>query len=236
MEELISKLIELQKVDNRLAELNAALSNIPEYLKKAKDFAESTESKYSELKENLEKVRAEKEELEKGYAERKQLLEKAQGKLSTVKNNKEYEAVLKELDLLKKQISDDEERLVILTEEFEKLSNEYSKADEEIKSANDSYKEKVEQKESDDSNMQKEEDELKVKRDEIASGIKKSVLSKYERVRKARHNLAIVRVFNEVCSGCNMKIPPQLYVEVKKNNDLYQCPNCQRYLYYRDED
>ena len=63
--------------------------------------------------------------------------------------------------------------------------------------------------------------------------IKKSILSKYEVLRSARNNLAIVQVEDEICKGCYMKIPPQLYVEVKKDRDIKQCPNCQRFLHYK---
>jgi predicted nucleic acid-binding Zn-ribbon protein len=236
MQEIIRQLIEIQSYDNRIAELEKFLSNVPEYLVAAENKKNEIELKYSDLSQNLEKTKEEKLELEAAYEERKAFLEKAQKKLSTVKNNKEYEAVLKELDQLKKNINDDEMKLVTLTENFEKLTQEYSGAEEEINKYVNDYEEKSKQKIEDDSKMQKEYDELKIKRADLASKIKKSIFSKYEKIRNARSNLAIVRVTDEVCSGCYMKIPPQLYVDVKKNNDLLQCPNCQRFLYYKEEE
>lgn len=236
MQEVISQLIDIQKVDNRIADLESALSNVPDYLSMAEEKKQQVELKYSDLSTNLNTTKSEKLELETAYEERKAFLTKAQDKLSTVKNNKEYEAVLKELDQLKKNIGEDELRLVELTESLDALEAEYGDANTEISSAADDFDDKSKKKVEDDAAMQKEFEDLIEERKELAATIKKSVLSKYERVRTARSNLAIVRVADEVCSGCYMKIPPQLYVNVKKLNDLHQCPNCQRFLYYKDED
>lgn len=236
MQEVISQLIEIQIVDNRLAELKSSLLNVPDYLVKAEDKEKEIELKYAELSTSLESTKTEKLELEAAYEERKNFLTKAQAKLSTVKNNKEYEAVLKELDQLKKNINDDELKLVTLSDTFDSLTDEYSTANNEIDSTKTDLLEKSKKKTEDDTAMQKEFEILKTTREELSAAIKKSVLSKYERVRAARSNLAIVRVANEVCSGCYMKIPPQLYVDVKKIDKLYQCPNCQRFLYFKEED
>jgi predicted nucleic acid-binding Zn-ribbon protein len=45
--------------------------------------------------------------------------------------------------------------------------------------------------------------------------------------------IAVTEVKGEVCQGCNMNIPPQLYVEIKSNEEIIQCPQCHRILYYK---
>jgi predicted nucleic acid-binding Zn-ribbon protein len=45
--------------------------------------------------------------------------------------------------------------------------------------------------------------------------------------------IAVTEVKEEVCQGCNMNIPPQLYVEIKSNEEIIQCPQCRRILYYK---
>lgn len=83
-----------------------------------------------------------------------------------------------------------------------------------------------------DKEMHDELAKLMQQRENYASKIKKSTYMKYERVRAHRHNIGIASVKDEVCNGCYMHIPPQLYVEVKKDLDVHTCPHCQRILYY----
>jgi len=235
LEELV-ELIELQKIDNRIAELETALANIPTYLKESMELFDTLEKKYLEAKADYEANLQEKEQVEKSYNENKSLLDKAQKKLSTVKNSKEYEAVLKELDILKKNVNNEEYKLLELNDKIE----EYEKNIEELTSKYEEAKKKLEEnkarRDEENKELVSELNDLKAKREEQVKKIKKSILSKYERIRKARNNLAIVRIIDETCTGCYMKVPPQLFVEVKKNTHIQQCPNCQRFLYYKDEE
>ncbi|BAI80944.1 conserved hypothetical protein [Deferribacter desulfuricans SSM1] len=230
------ELIHLQKIDNRIAEIETALANVPTYLKESMEHFETLEKKYNEAKAEYEANVAEKETVEKSYNENKALLDKAQKKLSTVKNSKEYEAVLKELDILKKNVNDEELKLLDLNEKIEN----YEKNIEEMTSKYNEAKQKLEEdkKRRDEENKElvEELEKLKAEREEQVKKIKKSTLSKYERIRKARNNLAIVRIIDETCTGCYMKVPPQLFVEVKKNVHIQQCPNCQRFLYYKEDE
>ncbi|MGH7892154.1 MAG: zinc ribbon domain-containing protein, partial [Thermodesulfobacteriota bacterium] len=68
----------------------------------------------------------------------------------------------------------------------------------------------------------------------IASGLAPDILSIYERVKK-RNGFVLAVVRNEVCTGCNMNIPPQLFNEVLTLSRLIQCPNCQKFLYCEEE-
>jgi predicted nucleic acid-binding Zn-ribbon protein len=46
--------------------------------------------------------------------------------------------------------------------------------------------------------------------------------------------LAVIEVKDEICQGCNMNIPPQLFVELKKNEEIYNCPHCRRIIFYKN--
>lgn len=232
----VEQLIELQKLDNRIAELETRINQVPGFLKEVRSEFESVTNKCSEFKSKHKEDAEALLKLTKECTENKALLDKAQSKLPNVKNNKEYEAVLKELDVLKKYVTDGEAKLQNLTESVTQLkekSIELETKENELKS---SLIEKEAQKKSDDSEASAELSDLQSKRAETQTVVKKSVISKYERIRNARNNLAIVRVHEETCTGCYIKVPPQLYVEVKKGKTLHQCPNCQRFLYALSDD
>lgn len=237
MLEAVSKLIEIQRLDNLIADAEAKLAGVPEYLAEAQSELEQAQQEFDEFKEKYGKDLGSKTEVEKFYEENKQQLEKAQKKLPEVKNNKEYEAVLKEMDVLKKNVNTAEYQLLELSESVDKYKSEDDNVIKKLADAKEKYEAGLKQREEENSELTAELAQNKEKRIEAVKGVKKSLLAKYDRVRNARNNLAVVRVDDETCTGCCIKVPPQLYVEVVKDKELFQCPNCQRFLYYRpDED
>jgi len=232
----ISKLIEIQRLDNLIADAEEKLAGVPEYLAEAQTELESAQSDFDIFKEKYDKDRSAKNEVETSYEENKAQLEKAQKKLPEVKNNKEYEAVLKEMDILKKNVNEAEYKLLELNEAVDKHQSEDAGIDKRLEDAKVKHEEALKQRDEENSELTASLAANKKKREKAVTGVKKSLLAKYDRVRNARNNLAVVRVDNETCTGCYIKVPPQLYVEVVKDKELYQCPNCQRFLYYKPED
>jgi len=236
MLEAISKLIEVQRLDNLIADAEDKLSGVPEYLAEAQKEQEEAQAAFDSFKEEYGKDLSAKNEVETSYEENKAQLEKAQKKLPEVKNNKEYEAVLKEMDVLKKNVNEAEYRLLELNEAVDKYKSEDESVTKRLEDAKAKCEECIKQREEENSELTAELASNKESRIEAVQGIKKSLLAKYDRVRNARKNLAVVRVDNETCTGCYIKVPPQLYVEVVKDKELLQCPNCQRFLYYQKEE
>lgn len=105
MMEQLEKLIELQRIDNRIFEINKILNNVPDYILEIQDEYDTTNKRFSDLKLEIEKKSKELGEIKAGFEKKKNLLDNSHKKLSTVKNTKEYEAVLKELDILKKNFT-----------------------------------------------------------------------------------------------------------------------------------
>lgn len=236
MLEIVAQLIELQRLDNLIADAKSRLEGNPEYVKKAQAELDKAQAAFDEFNAKYEKDLNAKTTVEKAYEDGKVLLEKAQKKLPEVKNNKEYEAVLKEMDTLKKNVYESELRFIELKESIEKYKSE----NEEVIARLEKCKEELEftaaQKNEENSELINKLAEDQKAREEAAKLVKKPVLMKYERIREARQNLTVVRVENETCTGCCIKIPPQLYVEVRKDKELLQCPSCQRFLYALPED
>ncbi|HSE84091.1 MAG TPA: C4-type zinc ribbon domain-containing protein, partial [Thermodesulfobacteriota bacterium] len=71
-------------------------------------------------------------------------------------------------------------------------------------------------------------------REKVTSLVNSDILSMYERV-KRKNGIALVEAKNEVCTGCHMNIPPQLFNEVLTSSRIIQCPNCQRILYSEEK-
>jgi predicted nucleic acid-binding Zn-ribbon protein len=71
-------------------------------------------------------------------------------------------------------------------------------------------------------------------RDELAARIEAPLLAKYQKRADSLAGKVVVEARGESCSGCFMSIPPQLFVNVKKNTEVLTCPHCSRILYYKE--
>ncbi|MDR2400773.1 MAG: C4-type zinc ribbon domain-containing protein [Deferribacteraceae bacterium] len=229
--ETIEQLIKLQAMDTRLYAVDCRLARIPEELKSAKDEFERLNREKESVMKRYTLLKNEHTNAKLSLDEKKDMATAAQKKLLSVQNNKEYEAALKETDNLKRDIANLEKQTADTASEIKELDNvitETFAASEEKESAYNALKA---QNEFENKVLYDEIAVLRKERDEFANTIRKNIIARYDRVRKARNNIAITPIHSETCSGCNMKVPPQFAVDVKRERDLLQCPYCQRFLY-----
>jgi predicted nucleic acid-binding Zn-ribbon protein len=71
-------------------------------------------------------------------------------------------------------------------------------------------------------------------REDLAGRVRPDVMKRYQHIR-AKRGLAVVPVRNGTCAGCNMSIPPQLYNQLIRGEQLFACPLCHRLIYYEPE-
>ena len=229
MQEILEQLIELQKIDSKIASIEGVIKNTPSQIKAVQEKYEKAITGYDSIKAALDENKKTYLVLEADLNEKKSNLLNSQTKLSSVQNTKEYESVIRELDTLKKSVAEDEAKLKEMMNLDFKYESELSKM---VESLEKELEDVSISKADEDKEMHDELAKLMQQRENYASKIKKSTYMKYERVRAHRHNIGIASVKDEVCNGCYMHIPPQLYVEVKKDLDVHTCPHCQRILYY----
>lgn len=236
MKEQVSLLIELQKLDLTIRRINLKKRELPEKIAKVEEeFRNSAAGVEAERKkvEELQKHHKEMEEkLKRGVETRKKTIDR-QGE---VKTNKEYQAILKEIEIIEHKNSEIEDEIIVALDELDKAKAQLKSKEKE----HEAYKEQYEY------DKKKMEDELGLldaelltgqqKGGECAKQINKQLLKRYEMIKGIRNGLAVTSVWKEVCSGCHMNIPPQLYIELQKSVELISCPNCNRIIYWRGQD
>lgn len=230
--ETIDQFVKLQGLDTRIHHVDEQLMKIPALLKESKEAYEVLLHEKDEAAAELVSQKTVLNQEEAQLAQQKDLLANAQKKLTSVQNNKEYEAALKELDTLKKHIADGEQKVVVIKTRVGELEAVIKEKSELAQEKEQEYISQKSEKETENKELFDEAAVLKAERASFAATIKKSLLSKYEKIRAARHNVAIAPIHGETCTGCYMKIPPQMAVEVKKERELLQCPYCQRFMYH----
>ncbi|MEJ2615551.1 MAG: C4-type zinc ribbon domain-containing protein, partial [Ignavibacteriaceae bacterium] len=184
------------------------------------------DSKEKERKESLKKREENDEEIEKLKTNQK----KFKAQLYQVRNNKEYDALTKEIDHTDEQMTKLEAENDALADRSKSLADEI----EEIKPQLNELKEELKSKEADLKEIikanEKEEVKLREKRKEIETKTKKPDYSAYMRIRKAKKGKAVATIKRSACSGCHNIVPSQRQLEIRRNNRLFFCEYCGRIL------
>jgi predicted nucleic acid-binding Zn-ribbon protein len=226
----LKTLYELQLVDDQLDQLEELRGDLPvavnELMGKMNGLKKQMEEKKNEQKSLDEKRQKNEDEIE----EMKSSQKKFKAQLYQVRNNKEYDAITKEIDHSDEQIEKFEaenkasedmiQKLKIeindITPQFEVLQNELK-----IKEAD--LKEIIRANE-------KEESKLVEHRTKIEAGTKKPDYAAYIRIRKAKKGKAIATIRRSACTGCHNVVPPQRQLEIKQNKKMYNCEYCGRII------
>src|SRR5712692_1062312 len=219
----LKALIQLQEHDSRLAKrIEAIRASIAE----ARTAVDVVKVKVDTTRKNL---RAKEKDLEVVAAKRS----KADAHLWEVKTNKEYSAVLVEIEDIKQEKARTEEEILTLMEMQERLAVEIREAEARLKT-------REEQGSQDEASVRQQlaavEAELTGVRGEraaLARDVLPGILGDYERILKARGGLAIAPVTTGVCGGCRVTIRPQALQELR-GATLMRCESCGRYLYWSE--
>jgi predicted nucleic acid-binding Zn-ribbon protein len=158
--------------------------------------------------------------------------------LINAKTNHEYKELLKVKAQYEKEIIDTEDKILKLMEEIEELEEEKEKLEQllqnEVKEIDEKIKEKERELQETKENIKK----IDQEKEEFKKNVDNNLLRRYEMIKKrVKNGIVIAAVDDNICSGCFMMIPPKLLNDLIKNKDkdkLYQCPNCGRFLYYKE--
>jgi uncharacterized protein len=230
LRQLIEKLMELQRIDTQLRQLEGLKGDLPNQVKKLnQDLTEAETSLETNEKKGVDyKKEAGIVEMEIKALEGKQ--KKYQNQLFEVKTNREYDAVTHEIEAVKIEIGKKEGRLIELMD----LVENGGKFVEEAKNQMTRLQGEFERKNSDLQKKQEatERDEiaLKDKRQKALKGIEPKWIASYERIRNAKNGLAMVPIVLNSCGGCHKRFPPQRILEIREGDRLFMCDVCGRML------
>ncbi len=160
-------------------------------------------------------------------------IKKSQEKLRAVKNNKEYQSILKEIEDIELINSEIEDKMLECLDEIETAERSYAqkKAEyEQLKAHVNDEKGVIRQEvEAGEKRLS----ELEMEWKEVSGKIDPTLMKTYKTVRENR-DTAVVAVENATCLGCHLNIPHQLYNELHRCDSLTFCPHCQRIIYWKD--
>jgi len=230
--EQVKVLIDLQKILTSARTVETEKNKVPLEVSDLKSLFEERETKFLAARQEFEQVQQEKREKERAIEEERDKVEKAKSKLMSIKTNKEYYAMLKEIEATKRTNAAREEELLAILSRYEDLEKRLSDLQAEVEEVGGRYRERMVDIEARMSRFDKDISALLAKKTEIVSRIDASLSRRFEMIFERRDGVAIVPARDQSCTGCHMNIAPQLFNLLQRDDKLYSCPNCNRILYF----
>jgi len=226
----LDMLEELQEIDQLIDTLKATQSGLQAELSGIKQGVDVAREEVAALEAGLAQRELEKGELEATHAVELENITRSETNMKEIKTNKEFQAVGREITAARKQVTDIEERLLQKIGQIEELSADLAVKKNQCDELAENSAQRVESKQAEINTIQSDIDADIVRREIVAKGLPASLVKKFTILREQRrgHALAIAR--DGYCMGCNMHLPPQLYNNLYKYEELLACPHCQRIL------
>ena len=233
MRDQLKRLEDLQRHDAKIQELENARKAIPAKLA-------ATQADLARVEAMLQTERAQVAETERYYGEQKFQLETdedqvsgAKHKLAQAKNTKEYMAAQRETETRREGVANREAEIAKLVEAIEAKKKVLAERAAGVQALRESVEKDGEVAKERIAEIDGKIAELRGERDKLAAEVKPDVLKRYSGIR-IRRGLAVVGVKNGTCRGCNMNIPPQLYIVLQRGVSIETCPSCHRIIYWED--
>ncbi|MEC7519602.1 MAG: C4-type zinc ribbon domain-containing protein [Myxococcota bacterium] len=233
MHDKLRALVRLAEIDATARDVEEQLQGIPEELEERRAAVKALDALVHGQRGQLEEAERLLAQQEEELRSRNDLLAKSKAKSAKARNMREAQAAERELEAIRRAIRDAEEEKGRLQGVIEQTR---SVLDEPLKELEEQQKGLAEAEAGSEEKLAGLKAELEEKtkgRAEYVPKVPKPVYRRYERIRPKIHP-AVVEAADGVCQGCRMSISPQLYNQIIRGDDFYQCQACQRFLFHKE--
>lgn len=229
-------LLKLQIIDYDLGELERSKEYLPDMMDNLRNEIEETKTKLDACTTEFDTKKVSVKTLELEIASKEADLQKYQQQMMSIKTNKEYDALVAQIDAIKLNISNQETELLTNEERISELEKEISEQNEKSDKAQETNSKQL-------SILQNKIDSIgdtmaakENERNKISKEIPRPTRSIYERVRKGKGGTAVVMVKKRACGSCYKALTPRKVQEIKKGDRIHTCENCGRLLFWDQEE
>src|SRR5688572_15551106 len=235
VQEKLTSLVTLQKVDSKLDELKVLKGELPMEVADLEDEIQGLHARQTRIEEEINGITEFIEQKKEAIKESGGLVKKYEKQSNNVKNNREFEAINKEIEMQQLEVKLAEKHIKDATDEIAEKAVALDKAKKNIGNKESVLATKKGELEKIIAANEKEEKHFNKHASEARQHVDARLLASYEKIRKSyRNGLAVVPVERDACGGCFNAIPPQKQSEIKQHKKVMICENCGRILV--DED
>ncbi len=235
MQNKMNLLRDLQEIDQEISSIEVARKGYRDELTTFEADAARVQEMLDQLNNEVALLQQSEVQLQQELLKKRDNVIRVEARLPEIQTQKEYVAVLKEIDVAKKANKELEEQVQAKQQEITVLEDDLLEKESELAAIN----EKSEVRGAELSRLLSESEKVLLKRtqarESIAAELPASLLRKYQALFKRRGGLALAMARNGACLGCNMKLPPQQYNMLLRVTEIQTCPHCNRILYVEKE-
>jgi len=217
----LEALVKLQSIDTKLDELKKLRGDLPDEVQDLADEIEGYNTRLQRHETELKDIEEGNKKYKEGIKEAEKLIKKYTEQQKNVRNNREFDAITKEIELQELEIQLCEKKIKEGKETMQAKKDEIEKTTTLIKERNDHLDNKKQELDAILAESHEEEKRLLAEREKASQKIEDKLLKYYERLRGSLSNgLAVVRVVRGAAEGCNIVIPPQKIAEIREKKKI----------------
>jgi len=235
VQEKLTGLVTLQKIDSKLDELKVLKGELPMEVADLEDEIQGLHARQTRIEEEINGITEFIEQKKELIKESGGLVKKYEKQSNNVKNNREFEAINKEIEMQQLEVKLAEKHIKDATDEISEKAVLLEKAKKTIGAKEGILNTKKEELEKIIASTEKEEKHFNKLAAEAKESVDPRLLTSYTKIRHSyRNGLAVVQVERDACGGCFYAIPPQKQSEIRQHKKIMVCENCGRVLVDND--
>jgi len=241
----IDTVVDLQTAHDELNAAEALLHGIPDWMRELHDEYTVRREEIEAIEKGMEEAVAVRREAEAGVADSQEKLQHYQEQIGRVRNQREYSALLQEIDLVKQQIQNYEEQGIEALETQESEQARLDEAREAFSDLESRYNEELQKWEGQKPEVAEKAEKLRGRIETLEEQLPAPILRQFQAISDRFDGAALARVrqLQRVgkgvpmwhCSGCNYRVLPQSVVEIRNNGRVVLCDSCRRILYWVED-
>ena len=231
MEEM-GALLKLQELDLELSKIQTEHDAIPAQMEEIERAYNELNAEIEEQESELKALKIAIREAESKTAFLEDMSKKYKQQLLTVKTNREYSALLTEIEGVKREKGELEELIIQNMEKNETLSAEIKENNGRLEELDKQRRSKKDELNVKLKELGKQMTAVRRKREKLTGEVDRATLRLYERIMNSRVNRAVVPIRGSSCGGCFAHVPLQKVADIRKGSQIYTCDSCGRILYY----
>ena len=232
MDPRLCSLLELQRALSAQRELEREYLGIPRRREEILTYLNHLKEEAGRAEERYKKYEVEQRAVELEIQEGQSARVKKEAQLLTIKNNKEYQATVAEIETLDRRNSRSEERLIEEMDRVEKERKLFEQKRKEMEERESALQSELAELEEREKGMTARVDEAREGTEQLRHKIQPELYNRFIRVFDGKQGLAVATANGSHCSACNIRLTPRLVQLAKRGQDIVVCEGCQRFLYW----
>jgi len=225
----LEALLNLQKLDSKLDSIFKVRGALPEEVQDLEDEIAGYETRLQKFHTDTVALEDDIKRFKDNIKESEKLIKKYQEQQMNVRNNREYDAITKELELQDLEIQVSKKKIGEAQAKIEFKNNEVNELQEILKERQKDLNNKKDELGTIVSESENDETKLKSEKEKAIKKIEDRLVKSYTKIRtNAKNGLAVVMVKRGACGGCFNVVPPQRQADIREKKKIIVCEHCGR--------